>query len=131
VVCEQGLNIDWILYHNVFQNELRRLGVRGFLEYPFAPWVKKHAEYTFTTTLAEIEACTQCGECEAVCPHHLPVMELLSRMKADQLALVEALAEADWTTLYQDADSPVPAETLASWIRGGRPRRRSSVARSR
>lgn len=124
VVCEQGLNIDWILYHNVFQNEFRRLGVQGFLEYPFAPWVRKHAEFTFSTTVAELEACTRCGKCEEACPHHLPVMDLLMRMKESQLALLEALAEADWTARYRDADSPLPAQTLAAWISGGKPRRR-------
>ncbi|HEY3342606.1 MAG TPA: aldo/keto reductase, partial [Anaerolineae bacterium] len=39
-VCEPGLLIDYLLYHDVFQNELRRLGAKAFAGYPFAPWVK-------------------------------------------------------------------------------------------
>jgi predicted aldo/keto reductase-like oxidoreductase len=122
-VCEQGLSIDWILYHNVFHNEFRRLGIQGFLEHPFAPWVKGHAEATFRATVADLETCTHCGKCEQVCPHHLPVMDMLEQIKEDQLALLQALAQTDWTAQYQDVDSPITAQTLAAWGRSGKPRR--------
>ena len=111
-VCEQGLRIDWMLYHNVFQNEYRRLGVEGFLAYPFAPWVKKQAEAMFRASLAQLSACTHCGRCEAVCPHHLPVMDLLDEIEAGQSTLVEALADAGWAEQYAGAESPLPVSAL-------------------
>ena len=40
-VCEAKIIIDWHLYHNIHQNELRRLGVDGFMNYPFAAWLKE------------------------------------------------------------------------------------------
>jgi uncharacterized protein len=119
-VCEQHMQIDYIIYHNIFQNELRRLGVEGFLAYPFAPWVKEHAEEIFTNGLAELQGCTQCGKCEEVCPHQLPVMNLLEGVKEDHIALLEALRQLEWDVEHAGADSPLPAKVLASWIQGGK-----------
>lgn len=113
--CEQGLQIDWHLYHNVFQNELRRLGAEGFLTYPFAPWVKQQAEGMFTNTLAQLRACTRCAKCEEACSHDLPVMAMLAQIEDEQAALLEQLREAGWTEAYQDASSPITAQTLAEW----------------
>ena len=115
VACEQGLQIDWHLYHNVFQNELRRLGVEGFLAYPFAPWVKRQAEGMFANTLAQLRACTHCARCEAACPHGLPVMAMLAQIEAEQAALLEALREAGWADIYEGAPSPLTTQTLAEW----------------
>jgi len=123
-VCERGLSIDWLIYHNVFQNELRRLGVEGFMDYPFAPWVKQHAEFMFTNTVATLESCTHCGKCEEACPHGLPVMDLMERIREEETALIEELSRADWTSQYQGARSPMPEQALAAWISGGKPRRR-------
>ena len=123
-VCERGLSIDWLIYHNVFQNELRRLGVEGFMDYPFAPWVKQHAEFMFTNTVATLENCTHCGKCEEACPHGLPVMDLMERIREEETALIEELSRADWTSQYQGSRSPMPEQALAAWISGGKPRRR-------
>lgn len=120
VVCEPGLKIDWLLYHNVFQNELRRLGVRGFLEYPFAPWVKEQAEYIFTNTLNELQSCTNCGKCLEVCPYHLPITDLISKMKIQQAELVEELRSMSWDEEYQNSATPLPKNILSSWISGGK-----------
>jgi predicted aldo/keto reductase-like oxidoreductase len=119
--CEQGLQIDWHLYHNIFQNELRRLGVEGFLAYPFAPWVKRQAEEMFTNTLAQLRSCTRsqanggCAKCEVACPHGLPVTAMLAQTEAEQAALLEALREVGWAEAYHDAPSPLTAQTLAAW----------------
>lgn len=114
-VCEQGLQIDWHLYHNVFQNELRRLGVEGFLAYPFAQWVKRQAEGMFANTVAQLRSCSRCAKCEAACPHGLPVMAMLAQIEAEQAALLEQLREAGWAEAYQDAPSPLTTRTLAGW----------------
>ncbi len=121
-VCEQKLNIDWLIYHNVFQNELRRLGIAGFLEYPFAPWVKERAEEMFSNTLYQLQSCTRCGKCEEVCPHGLKVMDMIEEIKNQEAALVEALRKIDWAVENQKADSPFSQQALASWIGGGKKR---------
>jgi predicted aldo/keto reductase-like oxidoreductase len=122
VVCEQYLKIDWLLYHDVFQNELRRLGPQGFVEYPFAPWVKEQAEVTFANTVAELQACTHCRKCEEVCPHHLPVMDLLEEIKEQQIELLEEIKSAGWASKYKDSETPLSKKALSSWISGGKKR---------
>ncbi len=121
-VCEPGLNIDWLIYHNVFQNELRRLDVSGFLEYPFADWVKEQSEFTFSNTLAQIQLCNHCGKCVEVCPHHLPVTGLLDKIKEQQTSLLAELKEVSWDEEYQGSDTPLPNKVLKSWISGGKKR---------
>jgi len=121
-VCEEGLKIDWLIYHNVFQNELRRLGVSGYTQYPFADWVKEQSEFTFAHTLAELQACTDCGKCVEICPHHLPVTDLLERIKEQQVALLAELREMKWNQEFQDSATPLPNKVLKAWISGGKKR---------
>jgi predicted aldo/keto reductase-like oxidoreductase len=113
-VCEPKIIIDWHLYHNIYQNELRRLGVDGFLKYPFAAWFKRDAEKTFTNTLASLNSCTQCGKCEEICPYHLPILDMITRIKEQQADLLEALKETGWSADYRQASSPLPANFLPS-----------------
>lgn len=120
VVCEKGLKIDWLIYHNVFQNELHRLGVEGFLEYPFAPWVKEQAEFTFSHTLAELQACDDCGRCLEACTYGVPITDLIERMKEEQSALLEKLRSIHWEEQYENSESPLPNKVLLSWITGGK-----------
>jgi predicted aldo/keto reductase-like oxidoreductase len=116
VVCEQELSIAYMAYHNVFQNELRRLGAKGFVEYPFAPWVKERAEFIFSTGLAQLEMCTHCGKCEEVCPYHLPVMDILERVKENHREVLKLIKEINWSAKNREADSPFSDKVLASWI---------------
>jgi predicted aldo/keto reductase-like oxidoreductase len=115
-VCEQKLSIAYMAYHNVFQNELRRLGAKGFVEYPFAPWVKERAEFIFSTGLAQLEMCTHCGKCEVVCPYHLPVMDILERVKENHTEVLNLLKQMKWSEENRNSDSPFPEKVLASWI---------------
>jgi predicted aldo/keto reductase-like oxidoreductase len=114
VVCEPKIIIDWHLYHNIYQNELRRLGVAGFIDTPFAAWFKRDAEKNFSSTLANLNSCTQCGKCEEVCPFHLPILDMFQRMKEQQADLLEALQDAGWSSTYRDAVSPLPPHFLTS-----------------
>jgi predicted aldo/keto reductase-like oxidoreductase len=125
-VCEKKLNIDWLLYHNVFQNELRRLGTAGFLNYPFAPWVKERAEEMFSNTLHQLESCTRCGKCEEVCPHGLKIMDMLQEIRNQEAELLEALRNIDWAAENQGADTPFSKKALASWIGGGKKGKKKS-----
>ena len=119
-VCQPGLPIDWLLYHNTFQNELRRLGTRGFLEHPFAPWIKEQAENIFNGTLAHLRACTACRKCEEVCPHHLPIVSMIRQMEQQQAALVEEIKKSNWSQTYQESQAPMSKKTLKSWSSGGK-----------
>ena len=111
-VCEPRITIDWQIYHNVYQNELRRLGVNGFLEYPFAEWFKRNAEATFTSTLGNLQTCTKCGKCEQVCPYHLPIMDMIEHIKEQQADLIQEIKKAGWSETYRNASSPLPANSI-------------------
>jgi uncharacterized protein len=119
-VCEPGLAIDWLLYHNVFQNELRRLTPKGYVKYPFAPWVKEQAENVFTGTIGQLQACTSCRKCEEVCPHHLPIVSMIKQMEHQQIALLEEIKKANWSEKYENSPAPMPKKTLKSWASGGK-----------
>lgn len=95
-VCEKHLPIAYMLYHNVFQNELRRLGPQGLMDYPFASWVKERAESIFETGVRQIDMCNHCGKCEQVCPYHLPIMDLLENIKAEQKEVLTLIRESSW-----------------------------------
>lgn len=125
IVCEPGLKIDWLLYHNIFQNELRRLGPKGYVEYPFAPWVKEQAGYTFTHTVAELQRCTQCRKCEEVCPYHLPIVSMLEEIKEQEIELLAEIEKADWAEEFKNSDTPLSKKALKSWISGGKKSRKA------
>ena len=106
VVCEPKLQIDWLLYHNVFYNELRVLGPERFMAHPWAPWVKGSLRRTYERNLASLRSCTQCRKCEQVCPYGLPVVDMLEQIKEDHVELLGRLEHTDWDTAYADALSP-------------------------
>jgi len=106
VVCEAGIPIDHLLYHDVFYNEYKALGLERLLELPLAGWVKGSMERAFARRLKLIRSCTHCGKCEAVCPYGLPIMQMLDDMMDEHLAVLEAVRERGWTERYADAPSP-------------------------
>jgi uncharacterized protein len=119
-VCEPGLNIDWLLYHNVFQNELRRLGPKGYAEYPFAPWVKEQAEGMFTNTVGQISKCNHCGKCEEVCPYHLPIRSMLDEMKDQEIEALDEIKKAGWSQQFENSETPLSKKALKAWVGGGK-----------
>ncbi len=105
-VCEAGIHIDHLLYHDVFYNEYKTLGLERLLALPLAGWAKGHMERAFARRLELIRSCTHCGKCEAVCPHGLPIMQMMDDMVDEHLALLEAVCERGWTEAYRAARSP-------------------------
>jgi predicted aldo/keto reductase-like oxidoreductase len=95
-VCEAKLNLSWMLHHDVMYEHYRNLGLAAFLEYPFAPWSRKGIASHFAKRLASLKSCTRCRHCEEVCPHHLPILEMLDRMLADHPLLLEAVSARGW-----------------------------------
>ncbi|MBC7236372.1 MAG: aldo/keto reductase [Chloroflexi bacterium] len=105
-VCESKIAIDHLLYHDVFYNELKTLGLARLLEFPLAGWVKGRMERAFSRRLELLRSCTHCGKCEQACPYGLPIMQLMDNMVDEHLALLEAVRERGWTQRYADAPSP-------------------------
>ncbi len=105
-VCEAGIPIDHLLYHDVFYNQYKALGLEQMLKFPLAAWVKARLERAFARRLEHIQSCTQCGRCEAVCPHGLPVIQMLQSMQEEHAGIISALRARGWTGRYADAPSP-------------------------
>ncbi len=105
-VCEAGMQISWMIHHDVLYEHYRNLGLEAFLEYPFTSWARTGAESHFARRLAMVEACTRCRRCEERCPHHLPILERLEQMRRDHPPLIEALQQRGWSTRDEDAGLP-------------------------
>jgi len=105
-VCEQGIHIDHLLYHDVFYNEFKTLGLQEMLDYPLADWVRGNMERSFQRRLDTLQSCTHCGECEAACPYGLPIMSLMDNMIVEHQDVLEAVRERGWTEAFGDAPSP-------------------------
>ena len=105
-VCEQGLQIDWMIHHDVLYEHYRNLGLEAFLDASLTPWAKGGAEAHFMRRLAAVQACTRCGLCEERCPHGLPILDMLEQMLVDHPPLIEAVRERGWAAAYGDAKPP-------------------------
>lgn len=97
--CEQDIRIDALIYHDVWYNELRTLGVEGLLATPLSDWFKATVPGGFQRRLETLQRCTRCGACERACPHGLPIMAMFDKMIADYQAVIEAAHEAGWDRL--------------------------------
>jgi predicted aldo/keto reductase-like oxidoreductase len=105
-VCEKGLPIDMMIHHDVLYEHYRNLGLKGFLEYPLTPWVKRVIGDHFSRRLARLQECTWCGLCEEHCPHGVRVLDMLEQMLQDHPPLIEAVRERGWAERFKDAEPP-------------------------
>ena len=105
-VCDQGMQIDWMIHHDVLYEHYRNLGLEAFLDASLTSWVKGSVEAHFARRLAAVQACTRCGLCEERCPHQVPILDMLERMLEDHPPLIAAARERRWSTLYADAQAP-------------------------
>jgi CO dehydrogenase/acetyl-CoA synthase alpha subunit len=115
-VCERNLPIDLMIHHDVLYEHYRNLGLEGFLSYPLTPWAKKVTEGHFRRRLEAVQSCTRCGLCEHVCPHGLPIMDMMEEMLENHVPLIQAVQERGWAEAHDDVQSPY-------WIDPKRPRR--------
>jgi hypothetical protein len=104
--CEQGLPLDVLLYHDVYYNQYRALGLEGLLDFALAEWVKGSMEKRFAARLEMMRRCTHCTACEAACPHDLPIRQMLDDMVEGHVALLEAVRERGWSERFGNAPSP-------------------------
>jgi predicted aldo/keto reductase-like oxidoreductase len=105
-VCEQGMQIDWMIHHDVLYEHYRNLGLEVFLDSPLTPWAKGAIEAHYARRLAAVQACTRCGLCEEHCSHQVPILDMLEQMLVDHPPLIEAVRARGWSTAYGDAVPP-------------------------
>jgi predicted aldo/keto reductase-like oxidoreductase len=74
--CPQGIPITFVL--RAESQFLKRMGWRPGTEERIAGAVEK------------ADSCIECGECEARCPYHLPIRQLLAERRASLARLLEA-----------------------------------------
>ena len=94
--CPEGIDIPSMIYHDVWYNLYRNMGLDAFLTAPWHPGARKLFERHFRRRLERLAACTACRQCEARCAYGIPVVDMLEDMKADHPPLIEALAALGW-----------------------------------
>jgi uncharacterized protein len=95
--CPQEIPIELILGTDVVYDHYRTLGPERFRAFPWL--VEKLATELpqRQARIAQIESCTQCGACEARCPHGLPVMSMLQATLPAMRDIVRILTELQAT----------------------------------
>ncbi len=76
--CPQEIHIDMILGTDIMYDHYRTMGRESFRTFTWSRTAIERDLPTRQKRIAAIESCTRCGECEARCPHGLPVMDMLS-----------------------------------------------------
>lgn len=94
--CPEGINIPSMIYHDVWYNLYRNMGLEAFLAHPWHPGARKLFERHFRRRLEILSACTGCRECEARCPYGLAIVDMLEDQKVDHVPVIKALAELGW-----------------------------------
>lgn len=105
-VCEAGMPISLMIHHDVLYEQYRNLGLEAFVDSSLTSWARRAVESHFAQRLAVVQACTHCGLCERICPHGLPILDMLEQMLADHPPLIEAARERGWSAEYRDAKPP-------------------------
>ncbi|MCD6518810.1 MAG: aldo/keto reductase, partial [Anaerolineae bacterium] len=73
--CPQEINIPVVLGTDVMYDHYRTLGAEGFAAFPWSQKMMEDDLEGRQKTIAAIESCTRCGDCEKRCPYGLPIME--------------------------------------------------------
>lgn len=88
--CPQKISLPVILGTDVMFDHHRTMGPVNFRAFPWSiERVEKDLEHR-QHIINSIQSCTQCGECEARCPHGLPIMHML----ADALPAMHDMVQA-------------------------------------
>lgn len=75
--CPQEINIPIILGTDVMYDHYRTMGPEAFRAFSWSRGAIEADLEARGKTIAAIESCTRCGDCEATCPHDLPIIEML------------------------------------------------------
>ena len=88
--CPNDVNIRVILGTDVMYDHYRTMGSHGFRAFD---WSREAVEMDLPRreeTIAAIESCTRCGSCDELCPHGLPVMDMLEATLPSMRDMVNA-----------------------------------------
>lgn len=94
--CEKGIAIHLVLGSDVMADHYHALGREAFATFA---WSREAIERDLDRrrqTIAQIEACDHCGNCEAKCPYGLPIMGLLPQtlpIMRDMMSIYERLLQ--------------------------------------
>lgn len=75
--CPQEIAINVVLGTDVMFDHYRTMGREEFRSFAWSRAAIKKDLSEREKTIAAIESCTRCGECEARCPYGLPIMQML------------------------------------------------------
>jgi uncharacterized protein len=78
--CPKGIKISSLLGTYRFYNELRSSGWEETVAFPWGDWARDRFPKELAVHMAAIPMCDDCGECNARCPYHLPVTDMLRSM---------------------------------------------------
>jgi predicted aldo/keto reductase-like oxidoreductase len=75
--CPKGVPIGMALGTYRFYTDVKNMGHERAWAFPWGEWAREHLPGELARVTSTIESCDYCGECEAKCPHGLPVSKLL------------------------------------------------------
>jgi len=78
--CPQDISIGALLGTDVIYDHYRNMGAECFSTFSWSRAIIDEDLQRREESISAIESCTRCGQCEARCPHGLPIMEMLPRM---------------------------------------------------
>jgi predicted aldo/keto reductase-like oxidoreductase len=78
--CPQDIPIGDLLGTEVLYDHYRNMGAECFRAFSWSRAITVEDLLRREEMIAAIESCTRCGECEARCPHGLPITEMLQGM---------------------------------------------------
>lgn len=91
--CPQEINIGARLGTDVMYDHLRTMGSEAFRAHPWSQEIIAKELESRPEIIARIESCDRCGTCETLCPHGLPVVEMLQNMLPPMREMVRIYQE--------------------------------------
>jgi predicted aldo/keto reductase-like oxidoreductase len=78
--CPQDISIGALLGTDVIYDHYRNMAIERFSTFSWSRAIIDEDLLRREESISAIESCTRCGECEARCPHGLPIIEMLQGM---------------------------------------------------
>ena len=88
--CPRGIPIGGLLGTDVMYDHYRTMGPQAFRTFSWSTTAIERDLPEREKSIAKIESCTRCGECEAKCPYGLPIMDMLPAMVPALRDMVDA-----------------------------------------
>jgi predicted aldo/keto reductase-like oxidoreductase len=91
--CPVGVPLTLTLGTDVMYDHYRTMGHAAFRAFPWSRAAVERDVASRKKTMAAIESCTRCGDCEKRCPHGLPIVEMLQRQWVEMEQMMGVYAE--------------------------------------